>query len=179
MHALLLTFALAATDVETRVAPSEAEWAGEERRVHASVGARLHGGLIDSNGFPLWALQTELFGALSIRLRGHDELRIQLGVRVGWPDSWGGESNVSWLHALSPTLSLGIGGFAFLGVWSWRAGIEVPLIIRLGSSRRHQVIAGVRLHTGAFNNVPMPQWKLTNQRFAFAGDVAFGYAFQF
>lgn len=163
---------------EVVVEPGPEPWAGEHRRVHAGVGARVHGGLVDSNGFPLWALQSEIFGTLNIRLRGHDELRVQLGLSGGWPDSMGGETNVSFHHSFNPRVSLGIGGFVYLGVWSLRAGVEVPLIIR-STSRRHQLIIGVRLQTGVFNNVAITGWKLTNQRFALAGGVALGYAFQF
>jgi hypothetical protein len=154
-------------------------WAGENRRVHIGVGALVHGGFMDSGGYALWMLQSELIGIVSIRVRVHDELRIQLGLAAGYPDSFGGEANVSFLHSLSPRVSIGIGGFAFLGIWSLRVGVEVPLVIRIGSSRRHNFIVGLRLQTGVFNNVTLPSWVLSQQRFAFAGDVVLGYAFLF
>jgi hypothetical protein len=166
----------------TEPAPAPADpnvWAGENRRVHLGVGALVHGGFMDSGGYPLWILQSELVGIMSIRVKVHDELRIQLGLAGGYPDSVGGEANVSFLHSLSPRLSVGIGGFAFLSLWSLRVGVEVPLVLRVGSSRRHNFIVALRLHTGVFNNVTLTSWTLGQQRFAFAGDVAAGYAFLF
>jgi hypothetical protein len=174
--ALVVHFALA--NVE-EVEPSPEIWAGEQRRVHFGLGLRVHGGLMSSGGAPLWLLQSELLLMLSIRLRGHDELRVQLGLGPGYPDTFGGETNVTFHHAFSPRVSLGIGGFVYWGFWSIRLGVEAPLIIRLGSSRRHLLLLALRVHAGVFNNLPILAWSLASQRFAVAADLALGYAFQF
>src|SRR5438874_1837777 len=107
--ALLVTVSLAAEGE-----PSPDVWAGEERTVHFDVGVRVHGGIMDAGGYPLWILQSEILGILSIRLHVHDELRVQLGLSGGWPDTAGGESSVSFLHSLSPRVAVGIGGFVYL-----------------------------------------------------------------
>jgi len=40
---------------------------------------------------------------------------------------WGGdESNITFNHAFSPRVSLGLGTFAYLGPWSMRVGVEAP-----------------------------------------------------
>jgi hypothetical protein len=104
--------------------PGPELWEGEHRRVHFGLGIRVHGGLMASAGYPLWMLQSELLVMLSIRLRGHDELRIQISYGTGYPDLLGGESNVSFHHSFSRRVSLGVGVFAYLSVWSMRLGVE-------------------------------------------------------
>jgi hypothetical protein len=159
--------------------PGPELWEGEHRRVHFGLGIRVHGGLMASAGYPLWMLQSELLVMLSIRLRGHDELRIQISYGTGYPDLLGGESNVSFHHSFSRRVSLGVGVFAYLSVWSMRLGVEAPLIIRIGTSRRHLLVIALRAHSGTFSNLPILQWTLASQRFAIGGDLAVGYAFQF
>ncbi|MBL8954487.1 MAG: hypothetical protein JNK82_27155 [Myxococcaceae bacterium] len=177
MGALMLVITMLAAEEPTVTAPAPDEWPQEHRRVHFGAGVRVHGGVLASGLYPLYLLQTEVFGSLNIRLWAHEELRVQLGFSGGWPDMWGGETNVSFHHALTERVSIGFGGFAYLGPWSLRAGLELPIVIR-SSSRRHQLLLGIRLHTGVFNTVPLPAWQANNQRATAAGDVAVGYVFQ-
>lgn len=191
--ALVVTLALATADevdggvpIPEPVPPEVAEpaadpdvWAGEHRRVHFGLGIRLHGGLISSGGSLLWMAQSELVGIVSIRVRKHDEVRVQLSYGGGYPDMLGGETNVSFHHAFNPRVSLGVGVFAYLSVWSMRVGAEAPLIIRLGNSRRHQIALALRVFSGTFSNLPILQWTFASQRFAIGGDLAVGYAFLF
>ena len=178
MTAVMVAFLLCAAEEQTVTAPGPEAWPQEHRRVHVGAGVRVHGGVLASGLYPLYVLQTEVFGSLNIRLWAHEELRVQLGLSGGWPDLWGGETNVSFHHALNERVSLGLGGFVYLGAWSMRAGLELPIIIR-SSSRRHQLVIAFRLHTGVFNTVPVTAWRVNHQRFAAAGDLALGYTFQF
>jgi hypothetical protein len=164
---------------EQAPAPGGDEWPLESRRVHAGAGLRLHGGIMGAHGFPFWQLQMEIVGVLSILLAPHDELRAQLGVWAGFPDTGGGELNVGFVHALDRRVSLGVAGLVDLGVWGLRGGVEVPFILHLGSARRHQVILSGRVLAGTFNATPLTGWTLANQRWAVAADLSAGYVFLF
>jgi hypothetical protein len=172
--ALVLSF-VAAADVEEKLD----EWPGEARRVHVGLGYRAHVGLMESQRTPFLVLQSELLGALICRLGDHDELRIQVGFAAGYPDTFAGESNVSFRWALNQRVAIGAGVVALWGFWSLRAGTEVPLSIRLGGSRRHELTVAVRTTTGVYNNSTFVWYDFAKQRFAIAVDLTVGYSFIF
>jgi hypothetical protein len=172
----LLTLLTADGDV---VVSAPEPWAGEDSRVHFGVGYRAHVGLMESEGTPFLVLQSELLGQLGIRLGDHNELRIQIGFAAGYPDTLAGESNVSFRWALGRHLYIGAGAVAFWGLWSMRAGTELPISIRLGASRQHELTIALRATTGVYNNNTFVWYDFKEQRFAISGEVAVGYAFIF
>ena len=170
----------APAEVELEAPPPEGErWAHEERRVHWGVGVRGHVGALVSLNSPQLLAHSGVFGVLSLRTRGHEELRVQLELNVGIPDLFGGESNVSYRFHLTPKLSVGGGLFVFVGAPSIRAGIEVPFGFLIGPSRRHELGASLRLAAGVFNNSTFVWYDFSKQRFALSAEVTVGYTFLF
>ncbi len=162
-------------------APAEAfdAWPGEQKRFHAGVGAALHVGVMVQRGVPFVLSQSEGYVAFSIRLIRHDELRVHVGIAGGIPDLFGGETNVSYRHHLSPRLSFGVGVFGYWGAPSFRLGVEVPLALRLGATRRHELSVALRFHAGVFNNSTYVWWDWPRLAFAYATDLAVAYTFFF
>lgn len=153
------------------------EWPGEGRRVHYGIGARVHGGFHESVGARRMLLQSEFTFFTSIRLFGHHELRIGVGIAAGWPDTLAGETNISFRFHLSPRISIGAGAFTYLGFWSMRAGLEVPLAIRLGKNRRHEIMVAVRGMGGGYNNTISFAWyHLEDLRLVLGAELLVGYA---
>src|SRR5689334_22419726 len=72
------------------------EWPGEGRRVHYGIGARVHGGLTESIQVLRPIIQSEFTFFTSVRVFGHHEWRIGVGIAAGWPDTLAGETNVSF-----------------------------------------------------------------------------------
>ena len=163
-------------------APLEAlpdEWPGEERRAHFGVGYRGHLGLMASQDTPFLVLQSELLGLMTVRVGPHNELRVEVGFATGWPDTFAGESNVSFRWALNPHVAVGIGAVAFWGFWSMRGGVEVPLAIRFGGGRRSEITVALRCIAGVYNNDTFVWYDFKMQRFAIAADLVVGYSFIF
>ncbi len=169
--------------VETVEAPppevDPERWPGEKRRVRFGVGTRLHAGILLQQGSPSLVLQSEVLGALSIRVRAHDELRIQFGIALGYPDIAGGESSVTYRHHLNLRWSIGVGGFIYWGVPSLRGGIEVPIAFRLGATRRHEISVALRVNGGIYNASSFVWWDFKRQLPAFGAEAAIGYVFIF
>ena len=165
--------------VETAVEPPADEWPGEHRRTHFGVVYRGHVGLMASQNTPFLVLQSELLAMLTIRLGLHNELRIELGFAAGWPDTFAGESNVSFRWALDQHVYIGIGAVAFWGFWSMRGGVEVPIAVRLDRSRRHELTIALRCTAGVYNNDTFVWYDFKMQRFALAADFVVGYSFIF
>ena len=106
-------------------------------------------------------------------------IRDRVGFAGGYPDTVAGESNVGFRWALNQRFTVGISAVALWGFWSLRGGFEVPLSLRLGSSRRHELTLALRCTTGVYNNNTFVWYDFAKQRFALAGDVALGYSFIF
>ncbi len=153
------------------------EWPGEGRRVHYGIGARVHTGVLESINVPRLLWQSEFTFFVSIRVFGHHEWRVGVGIAAGWPDTVAGETNVSFRFHLSPRLSVGAGLFTYWGFWSMRAGLEVPFAIRLGPTRRHEIHLTARAAGGAYNNTITFVWyDFPALRPAWSFDVSVGYS---
>nr|UXE44858.1 hypothetical protein Hi04_10k_c3807_00023 [uncultured bacterium] len=139
--------ALDAVAPEQSVPAPATEAPPPERRVRFAVGGRLHGGFMLQRSSVFLLAQSEVCFAVRLKVRG-DELRLQLGLLLGYPDLFGGETNVSFRRALSDRVSLGVGAFAFWGAPSYFGGVELPLAMRLGSARRHEVSIALRVRAG-------------------------------
>ncbi|MBL8954084.1 MAG: hypothetical protein JNK82_25130 [Myxococcaceae bacterium] len=174
--ALLILSLLAAEEtVVTTVEPDE--WPLEGRRVHYGIGARVHGGVVESVNAYRMALQSEFAFFVSFRVMGHHEWRWGVGAVAGWPDLAGGATNVSFRYHLNPRFSVGAGAFTYLGFSSMFAGLEVPLSIRLGSNRRHEVSLSFRGGAGAYNNgVTIAWYDFKALRPAWTLDAVLGYS---
>lgn len=182
VHAQEEVTATSAPDDSAVVASPETaadEWPGEGRRVHFGIGARVHSGVLSTLGNPYLLVQSELLGVISIRVFGHHEWRVQFGIAAGWPDTLAGESSTSFRFHLTPRWSVGVGAVAYWGFWSMRGGLEVPISIRLGATRRHEISLVLRTTAGVFNSSTLAWYDLKNQRFAIAGDAAVAYSFIF
>ena len=168
-------------EAEIVAAPSEPEeWPGEGRRVHWGIGARVHAGYLESIKVPRLIFTSEFTFFTSVRVFGHHEWRIGVGVAAGWPDTAAGETNVSFRFHLTPRISIGAGLFTYIGFYSIRAGLEVPLSIRLGSNRRHEINVTLRGMAGGYNNTITFAWyRLDDLSFAIGGDVVVGYSLIF
>jgi hypothetical protein len=164
--------------VEPAPAPPPDAWPGEERRVRFGVGPRVHAGVM-MDGVAFLVLQSEVLVALSVRLWKHDELRVQLGIAGGAPDIFGGETNISWRHALDPRYSIGAGFFVYWGAPSYRGGLEVIGAMRLGARRRHEVSLSLRVSGGVFNPTTYQWYQLQYLQPAYGADAAVGYTFFF
>lgn len=158
-------------------APAPAAPAWEDRRVHAGFGLRTHGGAMFQRDTTFLLAETELFGALDVRLFGATSLRVQLGFAAGWPNSVAGETNVSLRFALGERLTLGVGVFGAWSLYAMRGGVEVPLTLRFG--RRHELTFALRASPGVYDNVTFYWYDLRKQFFALSLDAAVGYAFFF
>jgi hypothetical protein len=160
-------------------APNPEVWAGEQKRFHFGVGAALHVGFMVQRGVLFVLSQSEAYAAFSIRLIRHDELRVHVGIAAGIPDLFGGETNISYRHHVTPRFSFGIGVFGYWGAPSFRLGVEVPLALRLGATRRHEISVALRFHAGVFNNSTYVWYDFPRLAFAYATDLAVAYTFFF
>lgn len=181
MNCALLVVTLLSADADTEVVvaapePAADEWIGEARRVHYGLGAKVHWGLMQSQGAPYLYLQSELAAFLNIRVFGHHEWRVGIGIAAGWPDTFAGESNVSFRFNLSPRFSVGVGLNTFLSLWSIRGGLEVPLAFRFGPTRRHEISLTLRGTAGVFNGSTFAWWNFRSQRLMWGGDAVLGYS---
>lgn len=161
------------------MARAEARWPGEQRRLHLGVGARSLAGAMFQRGATFLVLEGQLFAVGALRLGDHHELRVQLGLSGGWPYSFEGETNVGVRVALSPRVALGVSGFVAWGLPSLRGGLEVPLSVRFGARRSHEVTLSVRGSAGAFNNITFAWWDLAHQAFAWSVEGSLGYTYFF
>jgi hypothetical protein len=155
------------------------EWPGEARRVHFGVGYRGHLGMMESERTPFLVLQSELLGLMTVRLGHHNELRVQVGFSAGYPDTFAGESNVSFRWAVNRAVSVGVGVLAFWGFWSMRGGAELPIAIRFGPNRHHEITIALHVTAGVYNNETFFWYDFPRQRFAISGDLVAGYSFIF
>src|SRR5262245_53847977 len=172
---LILTLLSAEETVSTTLEPDE--WPLEGRRIHYGVGARVHAGVLESVNAPRLLLQSEFTFFVTFRVFGHHEWRWGVGLAAGWPDTVAGETNVSFRFHLSPRLSIGAGAFTYWGFWSMRGGLEVPLALRLGANRRHEITLTVRGGAGAYNNTISFVWyDFKALRPAFTFDAVVGYS---
>lgn len=161
--------------VTSKVEPDE--WPLEGRLIHYGVGARVHAGVLESVNAPRLLLQSEFMFFISIRAFSHHEFRAAIGVAGGWPDTVAGETNLSFRWHLSPRFAIGVGTFTYWGFWSMRVGAEVPIAIRLGSNRRHEITFTVRGTGGLYNNTITFVWyDFRALRPAWSLDAAIGYA---
>jgi hypothetical protein len=166
-------------DAPLEALASPSAWPQEERRWHFGVGYRGHLGMMESQGAAFLVAQSELVGLFTLRVDPHHELRVELGLAAGYPDTFAGESNISFRWALNQRVYLGIGVLGFWGFWSMRAGLELPLAIRLDRRRRHELTFALRTTLGVYNNDTFVWWDFAMQRLAVAGDVVLGYSFLF
>jgi len=158
--------------------PPPDTWPGEEKRVRFGVGPRVFAGVM-MDRVPFLVLQSEVLAALSVRLWKHDELRVQLGLAGGAPDIFGGETNISWRHALDPRYSIGAGFFVYWGAPSYRGGVELVGAMRLGARRRHEVSLSLRASGGVFNPTTYQWYQFQYLQPAYGADAAVGYTFFF
>lgn len=161
------------------VLSSLAATAKDDRRFRVGVGLRTHGGAMFQRGATFLLLQSQLFAAGEVRVGERHALRLQLGFVAGWPDAFAGETNVSFRFGLGARVTLGAGVFAYWGVPSLKGGLEVPLALRFGEQRTHELGLAVRATAGAFNNVTFVWWDFPNQYAAFSVEGSLGYTFFF
>jgi len=173
---LILTLLSAEETVSTTVEPDEWPLEGT-RRTRFIVGARVHGGMLMSVNAPRMILQSEFMFFVSFRVMAHHEWRWGIGLFAGYPDLAGGSTTVSFRYHLNPRLSVGLGAFTHWGVSSMVGGLEVPIAVRLGSNRRHEITLAFRGGAGAYNNSAYIAWYFFNQlRPAWTLDAVVGYA---
>ncbi|MBK7863327.1 MAG: hypothetical protein IPJ65_32950 [Archangiaceae bacterium] len=177
MISALLTLTLLAADVTT-LEPDPNEWPGEgERRTHFGIGARVHAGALDSVGGAALLLLSEVTGFVSVRVVGHHEVRVGWGLLAGWPDTVAGESNLSFRFNLTPRFSVGAGLFSFIGFYSLRGGVELPVGLRFGPTRRHEITFSVRAEAGGFNRgITFAWYDFEHLSFAYALSAMVGYS---
>jgi hypothetical protein len=104
---------------------------------------------------------------------------VQLEISGGIPNWLGGETNISYRWPVTQRIWLGVGVPFFIGLAGFRAGVEIPLTVRLGASRRHEVGLALRSTFGMFNNSTFKWYDFKSQRFALTADAALSYTFLF
>ena len=104
---------------------------------------------------------------------------MQLELDGGIPDFFGGESQLSYRFYLRPWLSVGGALVFYIGAPSFRLGAEVPVAVRLGSRRQHEIGASLRFTGGVFNNTTFVWWDLGRQRPAITAELTAGYTYLF
>jgi hypothetical protein len=153
------------------------EWPGEgTRRVRFGVGARGNFGAMYSQGAIALDLQSEFAFFVAIRVFGHHEWRVGVGIGAGLPDLAASVITTSFRWHLTPRLSVGAGVVTWWGLWSLRGGVEVPFALRLGSNRRYEVTLTLRGMAGVYNGSTFRWYDFQHQRFAISGDAIVGFA---
>lgn len=175
MRALSLVVLLASLP---SLAQGEA-WPGEQRRFHLGLGLRGVGGAMFQRGATFLLLQSQAYVVGELRVGQHHAVRLQLAANAGWPGAFEGETNLSFRFGLTPRVMLGVGVFGVWGLFSLRGGVEVPLALRFGGRRAHELSLALRVSPGAFNNVTFVWWDFRAQAFALSVEGALGYAFFF
>lgn len=161
------------------LAADDEPWPGESHRFHVGVGLRGHGGAMFQRGSTFLLLESQAYVAGELRVGKHHALRLQLAFAAGWPNAAAGETNLSFRFGLTPRVSLGVGVFGYWGLFAMRGGVEVPLALRFGGRRAHEVGVSLRVSPGVFNNVTFVWWDFSKQAFAFSVEGSLGYTFFF